>query len=63
MNNTKEDVAWFGIRFLDVLLDGVAEGLVAGLVALHNFTSRLGDDDDVVVFVYYLHWNELRVDS
>jgi hypothetical protein len=30
---------------------------------LHNFTSRLGDDDDVVVFVYYLHWNELRVEN
>ena len=63
VHHTEEHVAGLGVGFLDVLLDGVAQGLVAGLVALHNFTSRLGDDDDVVVFVDYLHWNELRVDS
>jgi len=63
VHNTEEHVAGLGVGFLDVLLDDLAQGLVAGLVALHNFTSRLGDDDDVVVFVYYLHWNELRVEN
>ena len=58
VNHTKEDVAWFGIRFLDVLLHCLAQRCVAGLVALNDFTTLLRDDDKVVVFVkngHFLH--------
>ena len=55
MNNTKEDVAWFGVRFLDVLLHCFAQGLIAGLVALHDFACRLRNNDDVIIFVENLH--------
>ena len=55
VNNTKEDVAGLGIRFLDVLLYCLAERSVAGLVALDYLPALLRDDDDVVVFVEDVH--------
>ena len=56
MNNTKEDVAWLGIRFLDVLFHRLAQWGIAGLVALHNLSTLFCDYDDVIIFVYYLHY-------
>ena len=55
MNNTKEDVARFGIRFLDVLLHCFAQGFVTSLVALYNFPCRLRNNDDVIIFVDYIY--------
>lgn len=38
VHNTEEHVAGLGVGFLYILLDDLAQGLVAGLVALHDFT-------------------------
>ena len=55
MNDTKEDVAWLGIRFLDILLHRFAQRSVASLIALNNLPTFLRYNDDMVVLVYYLH--------
>ena len=55
MNDTKEDGARLGVGFLDVLFHHVAQGGVASLVALYDFSRLLVDNDDVVVFVENFH--------
>ena len=55
MRHTEVDLPRLGILLLDIGLDLVTERLVARLVALHNLTSRLGDDDDMIILVEYLH--------
>ena len=52
---SKEYIAWFGVGFLYVCLDLVAERSVACFVSLNDLSRCFGDDDDVVVFVYYFH--------
>ena len=51
MDYTEKHFAGFSIFFLDVCLDIVGQGAVAGLVALNNLASGFVDDDDMVVFV------------
>ena len=55
MYHAEEHVAGLGIRLLDILFHGVGERFVAGLVALHNLSAALVDDDDMVVLVNYVH--------
>lgn len=55
MAHADEDVAGLGVFLLEPGCNGLAEGCVAGLVALHYLAGSLVDDDDVVVFVEYLH--------
>ena len=56
MNDAKEYVAWFGVCFFDIVFHCFAEGCVAGLVALNDFTRRFGNNDDVIVFVNDVHY-------
>ncbi len=55
MHHAEEDVAGFLVFLLDILLHRFGERSVAGLVALDYFAGGLADDDDMVVFVNYLH--------
>ena len=55
MHHSEKHVSRLLILLLDVLLDGVRERNVARLVALHYLASGFADDDDMIVFVYYLH--------
>ena len=55
MNDTKEDGARLGVGFLDVLFHHVAQGGIACLVALNDFSRLLVDNDDMVVFVENFH--------
>ena len=64
MDHAEEDLAGLLVFLLDVLLHDVRERAVAGLVALHDLAALLVDDDDVVVFVDYLHvWFRLFDDD
>ena len=56
VNHTEEDVAGLGTRFLDVLFHRLHQRLVAGLVALDDFSRTLVDDDEMVVFVEDVHY-------
>ena len=51
MRDTKEDLAGLVVLLLDVRLDGLGEGRVARLVALHNLAARLVDGYDMIIFV------------
>lgn len=51
MRDAKEDLAELVVLFLDVCLDGLGEGRVARLVALHNLAARLVDGYDMIIFV------------
>ena len=55
MNDTKEDVAWFGIRFLDVFFDRFRKRFVTSLVALNNFRTGLVDNNHMIIFVNDCH--------
>ena len=52
----EEYLAGLGVFFLDVAFYGVAQGAVAGLVALYDFACGLVHDNQVVVLVEYVHW-------
>lgn len=51
MRDAKEDLAWLVVLLLDICLDGLGEGRVARLVALHNLAARLVDGYDMIIFV------------
>ena len=55
MDHTEEHFARLGVFLLDVGFHHVGQRHVARLVALHNLTARLVDDDDMVIFVNDLH--------
>ena len=56
VDNAEKNGAGLGVFFLDIGFYGFAQWFVTGLVALHNFAGGLVDDDDVVVFVEYVHF-------
>ena len=51
MHDADEGVARLVILLFQVGGNGGTQGLIAGLVALHNLANSLVDDDDMVVFV------------
>ena len=55
MHHAKEYVARLSVLHLYVFLHDVGERLVTGLVALYYLATCLVDDDDMIVFVDYLH--------
>lgn len=55
VHHTEEDVARFGIFFLDILFHSFAQRLVAGFVALYDFACGFVDNDQVIVFVENVH--------
>ena len=55
VHHAEEDVARFGIFFLDILFHSFAQRLVAGFVALHDFACGFVDNDQVIVFVENVH--------
>ena len=61
MYDSKKYLSRLRIFFLEVRLYDVAQWHVARLVALHDFTRRLVDNDYVVVFVKWSHFRgEIR---
>ncbi len=55
VNDTAENIARFGIFFLDIAPHGLDERFVAGFVTLDDLARFFVDNDDVVVFVDYFH--------
>ena len=65
VNHAQKDLAGLGVLFLDILLDRFRQRTVSGLVALYDFARFLVYNNEVVVFVEYLHGVDLldkRVD-
>ena len=55
VHHAQEHVARLLVLLLQIVLHQLRQRPVARLVALHYFAALLGDDDDMVVLVDYLH--------
>jgi hypothetical protein len=55
MDYAEKYVAGLLVMLFDPVFNDFAERAVAGFVALDNFAGGFVDDDDVVVFVKYVH--------
>ena len=55
MHNAEENLPWLVVLLLDILLDCFRKRFITSLVALHDFTTPLGDDNHMVIFINYLH--------
>ena len=55
VHHAEEHVPRLVVLLFDVFLHHLRQRLVAGLVALHNLRTAFVDDDEVVVFVDYVH--------
>ncbi len=53
VRETHKDLAWLGVTLGYECLVLFAEGFVAGLVTLDDFSDLLVDDEKVVVFIKY----------
>ena len=55
MYHAQEHLARLGILLLDIRLYGFRQGNIPCLITLYDLTALLVHDDDMVVFVEYLH--------
>lgn len=55
VRHAQKDIARLLVALLDEAFQGLGQWFVARLVGLHDFVARLRHDDEVVVFVDYLH--------
>ena len=62
MGYTEKDRAWLVVLDLDIVLDDLRKGRIAGLVTLHDLVAGLIDRNDMAIFVEYGHF-DLRFDD
>ena len=56
VSHTEEHVARLLISLLDESFQSLAERFITRLIALHNLMASLADHNEMIVFVYYLHY-------